>query len=204
MTQVELLDSALKKVEAIMREKSANEFTLQRKYLPEIFSRDLLIISEDDGFPTLKPFIIQYFNLRGFLIKFYGNLAKFIKLSLEDSINNTFGSNPDIQGVAVFNLQGFSIKSIFPGDVDETIASAMSAAILSVSERAVEELERGKLRRILIEGKDGLIILSKIGENAILCTLAKSDASLGMIFLGIEAISREISGFLAETDKKDI
>lgn len=47
----------------------------------------------------------------------------------------------------------------------------MSAAILSVSERAVEELARGDLKRILIEGVEGIIILSKSGENAILYTL---------------------------------
>jgi predicted regulator of Ras-like GTPase activity (Roadblock/LC7/MglB family) len=203
MNQIESLESALRKVESVMRERSVNEFTIQRIYLPEIFSDDLLKISQDDGFPILKPFIIQYFNLRGFLIKFYSNLVKFIKLSLETFIKNTFGDNPDIQGVAVFNLQGFSINSILPRDVDETIVSAISAAILTVSERAVEELARGKLKRILIEGIDGLIILSKIGENAILCTLARSDSSLGMIFIGIEAISRAISELLAEKEKED-
>ncbi|MFW9951771.1 MAG: roadblock/LC7 domain-containing protein, partial [Candidatus Thorarchaeota archaeon] len=144
MNQIESLESAIRKVESVMRERSVNEFTIQRIYLPEIFSDDLLKISQDDGFPILKPFIIQYFNLRGFLIKFYSNLVKFIKLSLETFIKNTFGDNPDIQGVAVFNLQGFSINSILPRDVDETIVSAISAAILNVSERATEELARGK------------------------------------------------------------
>ncbi|MHA1146922.1 MAG: roadblock/LC7 domain-containing protein [Promethearchaeota archaeon] len=72
----------------------------------------------------------------------------------------------------------------------------MSAAILSVSERAVEELSRGDLKRILIEGADGTIILSKAGENAILATLCSADASLGMIFLNIQAVSKKISELL--------
>ena len=47
---------------------------------------------------------------------------------------------------------------------------------------AVEELVCGKLKLILIEGVDGIIILQKVGENAILCTLTKSEVSLGNTF----------------------
>ncbi|MFX1380224.1 MAG: roadblock/LC7 domain-containing protein [Promethearchaeota archaeon] len=202
MQNVEPLERALRKIESIMRERSINELAFKREYLTEIISADLLKISNDDGLPILKSFLIQFFNLRGFFIKQYGNLVKFIKLPLETFIENFFGSNPDIQGAAIFNLQGFAIRSILPRDVDETIVSAMSAAIISVSERAVVELKRGKLKRILIEGVDGLIILSKIGENVIFCTLVKSGASLGMIFIGIQTISKEISRYLGETEEK--
>jgi predicted regulator of Ras-like GTPase activity (Roadblock/LC7/MglB family) len=201
MQHVELLESAMVKVETLMRERATNEVSFERAYLSEIFSAELIKISKNDGLPTLKSFLMQYFNLRGFLIKFYGNLVRIVKLSLEGYIKNAFGKNPDIQGAAIFNLQGFSVRSILPRDVDDTIVSAMSAAILSVSERAVEELERGKLTRILIEGADGLIILSKIAEDAILCILAKSDASLGMVFLGIQAISKEMRKNLDENEK---
>ncbi|GAI61180.1 unnamed protein product, partial [marine sediment metagenome] len=74
--------------------------------------------------------------------------------------------------------------------------SAMSAAIQSVSERAVEELERGELKRILIEGLNGIIILSRAGENAILCTLCSANASLGMVFLNIQSVSNRIAALL--------
>jgi predicted regulator of Ras-like GTPase activity (Roadblock/LC7/MglB family) len=104
--------------------------------------------------------------------------------------------NPNIQGSAIVSVQGLPICSALARDVNDGIVSAMSAAILSVSERAVEELARGDLKRILIEGVDGIIILSKAGENAILCTLAKSDASLGMVFLNIQRVSNKIAELL--------
>ena len=72
----------------------------------------------------------------------------------------------------------------------------MSAAILSVSERAVEELARGNLKRILIEGEDGTIILSKAGNNAILCVLIRAEASLGMVFLNIQSVSQKVAALL--------
>ncbi|MHA1254175.1 MAG: roadblock/LC7 domain-containing protein [Promethearchaeota archaeon] len=101
--------------------------------------------------------------------------------------------NAEIQGSAIVSVQGLPICSVLARDVNDGIVSAMSAAILSVSERAVEELARGDLKRILIEGNEGIIILSKAGQNAILCTLCKANASLGMVFLNIQSVSRKIS-----------
>jgi len=115
---------------------------------------------------------------------------------LTDLLRQMEAVNPDIQGSAIVSVQGLPICSALARDVNDGIVSAMSAAILSVSERAVEELARGDLKRILIEGVDGIIILSKAGENAILCTLAKSDASLGMVFLNIQSVSNKIANLL--------
>ncbi len=115
---------------------------------------------------------------------------------LTDLLRKMEAVNADIQGSAIVSVQGLPICSVLARDVNDGIVSAMSAAILSVSERAVEELVRGDLKRILIEGVDGIIILSKAGENAILCTLAKSDVSLGMVFLNIQSVSNKIAELL--------
>ena len=115
---------------------------------------------------------------------------------LTDLLRQMEAVNPDIQGSAIVSVQGLPICSALARDINDGIVSAMSAAILSVSERAVEELARGDLKRILIEGVDGIIILSKAGENAILCTLAKSDASLGIVFLNIQSVSNKIAVLL--------
>lgn len=115
---------------------------------------------------------------------------------LTDLLRQLEAVNPDIQGSAIVSVQGLPICSALARDVNDGIVSAMSAAILSVSERAVEELARGDLKRILIEGLDGIIILSKAGENAILTTLTKSDASLGMVFLNIQSVSKKIAELL--------
>jgi predicted regulator of Ras-like GTPase activity (Roadblock/LC7/MglB family) len=104
--------------------------------------------------------------------------------------------NSDVQGSAIVSVQGLPICSVLGKEVNDGIISAMSAAILSVSERAVQELARGELKRILIEGVDGLIILSQAGNNAILATLTKPDPSLGMVFLNIANVSDKIAELL--------
>jgi len=111
--------------------------------------------------------------------------------------------NSDIQGSAIVSVQGLPICSVLARDVNDGIVSAMSAAILSVSERTLKELARGDLRRILIEADDGIIILSKAGSKAILCTLAKSNASLGMVFLNIQSVSNRIAELLDGDDYDD-
>lgn len=115
---------------------------------------------------------------------------------LTDLLRKLEAVNSDVQGSSIVSIQGLPICSVLARDVNDGIVSAMSAAILSVSERAVEELSRGVLKRILIEGADGTIILSKAGNNAILCVLIREGASLGMVFLNIQSVSQKIAGLL--------
>jgi len=86
--------------------------------------------------------------------------------------------NPNIQSSAIVSIQGLPICSTLSRDVNDEIVSVICAAILSVSEGAVKELDRGDLKRILVEGDEGIIILSKAGSKAVLCTLVKRDSRL--------------------------
>lgn len=59
---------------------------------------------------------------------------------LTDLLRRLEATNSDIQGSAIVSIQGLPICSALARNVNDGIVSAMSAAILSVSERAVEEL----------------------------------------------------------------
>ena len=90
--------------------------------------------------------------------------------------------NPDIQGGAIISVQGLPICFMLAHNTNEELVSAMSAAILTMSEHAVKELIRGDLKRVLIEGNERIIILSKVGEEYILCLLVRSEASSTLTF----------------------
>ncbi len=73
--------NALRKIRRMMGE--TRELSLSRKYLPEVFTADLLENSKADELPTFKPFVIQYFESCGIVvrvletkIKFYGDIVK--------------------------------------------------------------------------------------------------------------------------------
>ena len=90
---------------------------------------------------------------------------------------------PDIEASAVVSVDGLIIASALAADVEEDRVSAMSAAMLSLGERIASELGRGGLDQVYIRGDNGFIILTAIGDEAVLTALARKKAKLGMIFL---------------------
>jgi len=92
-------------------------------------------------------------------------------------------SSPDIEASAVVSIDGLSIASALPQNVEEDRVSAMSAAMLSLGERIAGELGRGTIEQVYIKGKEGYVILMSVGEEAVLTVLARENAKLGLIFL---------------------
>jgi len=90
---------------------------------------------------------------------------------------------PDIEASAVVSVDGLIMASALPVDVEEDRVSAMSAAMLSLGERIAGELGRGDLDQVYIRGDNGFIVLSAIGDEAVLTALARQKAKLGLIFL---------------------
>src|SRR3990172_2156351 len=75
-------------------------------------------------------------------------------------------SSPDVEASAVVSVDGLTMASALPGDVEEDRVSAMSAAMLSLGERIASELGRGKLDQGYIKGQTGYVILMSIERGA--------------------------------------
>ncbi len=93
------------------------------------------------------------------------------------------GTTPDVEASAVVSVDGLIIASSLPVGVEEDRVSAMSAAMLSLGERISGELGRGLLDQVYIKGVNGYVILMSVGEAAVLTTLVRQNARLGLIFL---------------------
>ena len=102
-------------------------------------------------------------------------------------------STPDIEASAVVSVDGLIIASALPLDVEEDRVSAMSAAMLSLGERIAGELGRGMLDQVYIRGANGFVILSSVGEEAVLTVLARKDAKLGLVFLDMRRAAEDLS-----------
>ena len=92
-------------------------------------------------------------------------------------------SSRDIEASAIVSVDGLSIASALPQEIEEDRVSAMSAAMLSLGERIASELGRGGLEQVYIKGEKGFVVLMAIGEEAVLTALASEKAKLGLIFL---------------------
>ena len=103
---------------------------------------------------------------------------------------------PDIEASAVVSVDGLTIASDLPADVEEDRVSAMSAAMLSLGERIASELGRGTLDQVYIRGGDGYVILMSIGEEAVLTALARKGAKLGLVFLDMRRAAADLRSLL--------
>ena len=92
-------------------------------------------------------------------------------------------ASPEIEASAVVSVDGLIMASALPSDVEEDRVSAMSAAMLSLGERISGELGRGGLDQVYIRGDSGYVLLTAVGEEAVLTALARENAKLGLIFL---------------------
>jgi predicted regulator of Ras-like GTPase activity (Roadblock/LC7/MglB family) len=101
-------------------------------------------------------------------------------------------STPDIEASAVVSVDGLIIASALPADVEEDRVSAMSAAMLSLGERIAGELGRGLLDQVYIRGANGYVILTSVGEDAVLTVLARKDAKLGLVFLDMRRAAEDL------------
>jgi len=102
-------------------------------------------------------------------------------------------SSPDIEAAAIVSVDGLSIASSLPSGVEEDRVSAMSAAMLSLGERIATELGRGTLEQVYVKGERGFVILSAVGEEAVLTVLARQQAKLGLIFLDMGRAVKELA-----------
>jgi len=100
-----------------------------------------------------------------------------------DRLRDLQASSPDVEASAIVSVDGLTIASALPSNVEEDRVSAMSAAMLSLGERISSELGRGNLDQVYIRGKNGFVILMSVGEEAVLTVLAREQAKLGLLFL---------------------
>jgi hypothetical protein len=101
-------------------------------------------------------------------------------------------ASADIIASSVVSVDGLTIASALPEDVEEDRVAAMSAAMLSLGERIAGELGRGDLDEVYIRGVEGYVLLTAIGEDAVLTALAREDAKLGMIFLEMRRAAEDL------------
>ncbi|HMS05174.1 MAG TPA: roadblock/LC7 domain-containing protein [Burkholderiaceae bacterium] len=105
-------------------------------------------------------------------------------------------SSADVEASALISTDGLMIASALPHGMDEDRVGAMSAAMLSLGDRAVRELARGTLDRVLLQGDRGYVIMSSVGPEAVLTVLTKANAKLGLVFLDIKRASESLAKLL--------
>lgn len=92
-------------------------------------------------------------------------------------------SSGDIEASAAISTDGFIIGSVLDKGVDQDRFAAMCASLLALADRAAEEISRGEMKQVMIEGSLGLMLLVHAGADAVLAVASKPTVNLGMVFI---------------------
>lgn len=109
-----------------------------------------------------------------------------------DRLRDLQATTPEIEGAGVVSVDGLIMASSLPAGIEEDRVSAMSAAMISLGERIAGELGRGSLDQVHIKGGNGYVILMAVGEEAVLTTLVREGAKLGLIFLDMRRTATDL------------
>jgi uncharacterized protein len=115
---------------------------------------------------------------------------------LDRALANLLAQASEIEAAAVVSFDGLPMASALPATMDEDRVAAMSAALLSLGERAAEGLGRGGLNQVYIEGDNGTVFLVSADDEAVLVAVAAKGAKVGMMLYEVRRSAEAVAAVL--------
>jgi predicted regulator of Ras-like GTPase activity (Roadblock/LC7/MglB family) len=116
---------------------------------------------------------------------------------LADLLHTLVRSSPDFEGAVLVSQEGLVMAAEWPGDEqDDSDVGAVATRAFELSGQATESLDRGSLRRLILLGSQGNMVITEAGAHALCVVLLKPEAKIGIASFEAERISHEISRVL--------
>jgi len=113
--------------------------------------------------------------------------------TLDDLLMRLLSAIPEVKAAAIVSVEGLPIASALPQGIDETKISAMTAALLSLAERAIHEMEKGEFTSLNVQGTEGYLLVLAAGTNAVLVVSTTKEIKLGLILLDARRTCEKIA-----------
>ena len=117
---------------------------------------------------------------------------------LDRALTGLLQNAREIEAAAVVSFDGLPMASALPAGMDEDRVAAMSAALLSLGERAAQGLGRGELSQVYIEGETGTVFLVSADNEAVLVAVAAQGAKVGMMLYEVRRAAAAVADALRE------
>jgi predicted regulator of Ras-like GTPase activity (Roadblock/LC7/MglB family) len=115
---------------------------------------------------------------------------------LAAALDEFLGVSPDVEAAAVVSADGLPMASALPPYVEEDRLAAMSAALLTLGERAAEGLGKGELAQVFVEGEQGYVVLMSAGPSAVLVAVTSQSAKAGLVLFEMRKTAAEIQSIM--------
>lgn len=104
----------------------------------------------------------------------------------------------EIESSALISKDGLTLVSSLNKGVNEDHIGAMSAALLSLGNRMVENLTNSSTNSIMIQSHAGYVIVTAVTEDLLLTVMAHPDSRLGMVFHDIKTAANSARAIVDE------
>ncbi len=111
---------------------------------------------------------------------------------LAQALDDFLATSPEVEAAAVVSADGLPMASALPPHVQEDRLAAMSAALLTLGERAAQNLGKGDLAQVFVEGSQGHVILMSAGTSAVLVAVTSPEAKAGLILFEMRKASGQV------------
>ena len=118
---------------------------------------------------------------------------------LAKALDEFLAVSMEVEAAAVVSADGLPMASALPPHVEEDRLAAMSAALLTLGDRAADELGKNKLEQVFVEGRDGYVILMSAGPHAVLVSVAAKGAKVGLVLFEMRRAASTIAGVMEST-----
>jgi len=119
---------------------------------------------------------------------------------LDKALHSLLSQTREIEAAAVVSFDGLAMASALPASMDEDRVAAMSAALLSLGERAAQGLGRGELSQVYIEGETGTVFLISADNEAVLVAVAQQGAKVGLMLFELKRAAAAVADVLREDE----
>jgi len=103
---------------------------------------------------------------------------------------------PDIVGVTIARRDGILIAHALPKVMDPKKIAAMAAAIVGTSEMAAVEMGLGVFTQSIVDTHIGKMMATGAGEEAILVTMLRNEANMGLVLMSVDKAVDSIAAIL--------
>lgn len=99
----------------------------------------------------------------------------------------------DVEASAVVTRDGITVASLMATTADKDRFGAMCASLLALADRAAKEVDRGRLRQVILDGTGGPMLLTQAGPSAVLAVAASPQSNLGRLILETRKVAAELA-----------
>ena len=124
---------------------------------------------------------------------------KEMRRKLKNMLNEFMGGQLDVKGqIVIAYPAGVPLGSSWKEEIDPILISALSTSIKLTFQYLCKNLEKGNLKRLIVNSEYGRVMIQNAGPNAILNTIMDRDADVSRLAFTVSGFANKIEKYIGD------